>query len=256
MTELIPKTPEAEQVHEEFLERCRDGLDKFRRLAGYSGMPLVTSGTLLLSTFLPSKGTEKAHEAALQFVALCPECGNTGAGKPTLENPDGYPCGKCNGTGRVREHHFITFAGETGRGKTHLAIGIGWFWIGQNIGVVKYWHVGELLDAIRAEYDYQPKSQYGIPLAGELEKCKAASLLILDDLGAEKTTDWVVEKLDMLINHRWIEQKPTVFTTNLAPDQLPPRLRSRIKEGVTVTLEGIDYREYKAKLRRQGKVKV
>ena len=200
--------------------------ERFDSLARFSGMPLITGRTELLMTFLPGKGTKKAYQAAIAFVAT---------------NEDGTP---------KREHHFITFVGEPGRGKTHLALGIGWQWLGQDRGTVRYWQVSELLDAMRAEYDKRPDDGYGNPVIGEFERCKGASLLILDDLGVEKSTEWAIDKLDTLINHRWLEEKPTVFTTNLAPGQLQPRIRSRIKEGVVVTLEGGDYREYKAKLRK------
>jgi len=204
--------------------------ERFNARARYSGMPLLTGETHTLMQFLPGKGTQAAYDAALQYVAV--------EGEPGHESP-------------LYDHHFITFIGEPGRGKTHLALGIGWQWIGR--GTVKYWQVSELLDAMRAEYDNPPKNDYGVTLPGEFDKCKGASLLILDDLGVEKSTEWAVDKLDTLINHRWLELKPTVFTTNLAPEQLQPRIRSRIREGVTVTLEGQDYRELKAKLRREVK---
>lgn len=195
--------------------------ERFDRLAKYSNMPLVTGGKFTLMQFLPGKGTQQAYQAAIDYLT------------------------------DKREHHFITFVGEPGRGKTHLALGIGWQWLGQDFGVVKYWQVSELLDAMRAEYDNPPKDTHGFPMMGEFDRAKECDLLILDDLGVEKSTEWVVDKLDTLINHRWLEELPTVFTTNLAPGQLQPRIRSRIKEGVTVTLEGPDYRELKAKLRRE-----
>jgi|TARA_R100000501_G_C2601760_1_gene98639 DNA replication protein DnaC len=199
--------------------------DRFEQLARFSGMPRRTGETHLLMTFLPGRGNKEAHQAAIDFVT------------------------------DKREHHFITLAGEVGRGKTHLALGIGWQWLGQGLGTVKYWQVSELLDAMRAEYDKKPEDDYGNPLKGQLEYCKDCSLLILDDLGTEKTTEWVADKLDALINHRWLEEKPTVFTTNLEPKQLLPRIRSRIKEGVVITLEGLDYREYKAKMRKAKEAK-
>ncbi len=210
-------------------EEAKEQNEKFDRLVRYSGMPLITAKTHLLMKFLPGKGNKKAYQTALDYVAADDE-------------------GKSK-----REHHFIIFVGETGRGKTHLALAIGWQWLGLGLETVKYWQVSELLDAMRAEYDNPPKNDYGFPLPGEFDKCKGVSLLILDDLGVEQSTPWAREKLDTLINHRWLEQKPTVFTTNMAPSQLQPRLRSRIKEGVVVTLEGIDYREFKAKMRREKK---
>uniref|UniRef100_A0A6M3J8P6 Putative DNA replication initiation protein n=3 Tax=viral metagenome TaxID=1070528 RepID=A0A6M3J8P6_9ZZZZ len=204
-------------------EQVAERNEKFDRMARFSGMPLATSETLLLMKFLPGPGTKTAYAAALAFV-----------GEP--------------------EHHFLTFVGEPGRGKTHLALGIGWHWLAQDKGTVKYWQVSELLDAMRAEFDKPPETETGAPLPGQFELAKGVSLLILDDLGVEKTSEWVADKLDTLVNHRWLEGKCTVFTTNLAPSQLAPRLRSRIKEGVTVTLEGPDYREIKAKMRRAKEV--
>ena len=210
-------------------ERIEEQNERFDRMAKYSGMPVATADKLALMKFLPVKGTRKAYDAALRYVAV--------EGEPGHERP-------------LREHHFLTFVGEPGRGKTHLALGIGWQWLGLNYGLVKYWQVSELLDAMRGEYDKPPLDRYGVLLPGAFEQAKKASLLILDDLGVEKSTEWAVDKLDTLINHRWLMELPTVFTTNLAPGQLQPRIRSRIKEGVTVTLDGIDYREYKAKMRK------
>ena len=193
----------------------------FNSLARWSGMPPRTGATHVLMTFLPSSGTKKAYQAAIDYLTA------------------------------KREHHFITFVGEPGRGKTHLAIGIGWQWLSQNLGTMKYWQVSELLDAMRREYDGPPKDRYGVLLKSIFDMCKDADLLILDDLGVQKTTEWVADKLDTLINHRWLEEKPTIFTTNLAPNQLQPRIRSRLREGVVVTLEGPDYREIKAKRRKE-----
>ncbi len=217
------------------LERIDKVNERFDRLTRHSGMPLKTGNTHLLMTFIPGPGTKEAYQAAIDYVA---------------KNDDGEP---------KREHPFITFVAEVGRGKTHLAMGIGWQWIGNGYGTVKYWQVSELLDAMRAEYDNPPKGGNDQPLPGVFDKCKSTNLLILDDLGAEYHKQgggqsWVDEKLDTLINYRWLEEKCTVFTTNLQPSQLQSRLRSRIKEGVVVTLEGIDYREFKAKQRREVKV--
>jgi len=209
--------------------------ERFMQLARASGMPTKTSETHVLMNFLPCNGTRQAYQSAIDFAT------------------------------DKREHHFITFVGEPGRGKTHLALGIGWQWIGQysgqSIDTVRYWQVSELLDAMREEYNNPPKDQYGFPMRGELKTCESAGLLILDDIGTEYhkrqysnqdwAQSWVDERLDTLVNHRWLEEKPTVFTTNLAPSQLQPRIRSRLKEGVVVTLEGPDYRELKAKLRRR-----
>lgn len=196
---------------------------RFDRLARISGMPPSTGNTHTLMQFLPIKGTQNAYDAALRYVSQARQ--------------------------GEYDHHFITFIGEPGRGKTHLALGIGWQWLGQGLGVVRYWQVSEFLDAMRAEFNTPPVNSSGFAVPGVFDHTKACSLLILDDLGVEKSTEWVIDKLDTLINHRWLEGKCTVFTTNLAASQLQPRVRSRIKEGVTVMIDGQDYR---AKQRKEA----
>ena len=41
-----------------------------------------------------------------------------------------------------------------------------------------------------------------------------ADLLVLDDLGAEKTSEWVEETMNLIVNTRYNERRPTMFTSN------------------------------------------
>ena len=202
-----------------------DMSERYQSLARYSRMPFNTSYSRRLYNFLLLQGKKKAYQAALDFIA-CDE------GQPK------------------RQHHFITFGGDRGRGKTHLALGIGWHWLDNNMGVVRYWTIEELLDAMRREYAEPPQNDYGFALRSEFEHCQKADLLILDDLGAEKATEWAIAKLDELVDFRYINELATVFTTNLLFSQLPERVASRLQEGVTVNLEGPDYRKIIARERQ------
>ena len=51
---------------------------------------------------------------------------------------------------------------------------------------------------------------------------------VLDDLGTESATAWAKEKLYQLFNHRYNAKLPTVITTASNPDDIEPRLASRI----------------------------
>lgn len=82
-----------------------------------------------------------------------------------------------------------------------------------------------------------------------MDRCKFTSLLILDDLGAQRNTDWALEQLDSLIDHRYVCEKLTIFTTNLTSKQLPARIASRLNEGECIKLTCCDYRELKARRR-------
>jgi DNA replication protein DnaC len=60
------------------------------------------------------------------------------------------------------------------------------------------------------------------------EKVCNSPLLILDDLGVQNSTAWAKEKLDQLLNHRYIHELPTVITTSIPVDNLDERIRTRI----------------------------
>jgi DNA replication protein DnaC len=198
--------------------------NRFRRLAVWSGVPIITWQTHRLYNFIRRSGTERAHQATLDFIA-----------------------------GKVR-HHFLTFVGETGRGKTHLALGIAWHWLENDMGLVKYYQVASLLDDLRQGYNVtDPESQNSFD---ELMKwLKKVDLLIIDDLGVEKLTEWVAEKLDEIVDHRYLNQGKTVFATNLSPKTLSSRgeqrLASRMMEGVVEVLKCEDYRPIKASLHQK-----
>lgn len=72
--------------------------------------------------------------------------------------------------------------------------------------------------------------------------------LIIDDLGAERATDWTADRLFAVVNRRWLEERPTIVTSNLGPKALEeaigPRLFSRLvgNGAVTIVLSGADRR--------------
>ncbi|MFM8392451.1 MAG: ATP-binding protein, partial [Acidobacteriota bacterium] len=87
-----------------------------------------------------------------------------------------------------------------------------------------------------------------------LEPVYQADVLVLDELGASKPTDWVRDTMTQIINTRYNDRKVTIFTTNYLDD--PPsnaeesltdrvgvRLRSRLYEMCKVVrVKGADYR--------------
>jgi DNA replication protein DnaC len=81
-----------------------------------------------------------------------------------------------------------------------------------------------------------------------------AELLVLDDLGAEKPSEWVEETVNLIVNTRYNERRPTIFTTNYEdlPDEAELeslkvrvgfRLHSRLHEMCEfLEYDGGDYR--------------
>lgn len=81
------------------------------------------------------------------------------------------------------------------------------------------------------------------PLPGLID----ADLVVLDDLGREKVTDWASERLYVLVNERYNALRPTVVTSNFTPDVLAERgydaIVSRlIEDSRAVVIDAPDYR--------------
>jgi DNA replication protein DnaC len=75
----------------------------------------------------------------------------------------------------------------------------------------------------RTGEDYEPTLDY----------IRRVPVLALDDLGAEKTTEWAAEQIYEVLNYRYVKRKPTLVTSNLAPKELPDydgRLASRLRD--------------------------
>ncbi len=120
----------------------------------------------------------------------------------------------------------LFLSGDVGAGKTRLVATIA-NELALRHGVrAAVWPVPELLERLRRS----------IGSAGEgedrLESVRRARCLILDDIGAERLTDWIQERLYLIIDFRYREGLPTLFTSNLTlkelTDQLSHRIASRI----------------------------
>ena len=86
---------------------------------------------------------------------------------------------------------------------------------------------------------------------GDEGKGKIVDLLHVDDVGAEKTSEWVLEQLYAIVNARYEEERSILVTTNLERDELVEQVRertvSRLEEMCTlVPLFGEDARRFVA----------
>jgi DNA replication protein DnaC len=115
--------------------------------------------------------------------------------------------------------------GPFGTGKTGLAVSALREWIGHFGGEQDclFMTVPNLLDRIRSTYGPSTDSTE----RQVLESVKSVGLLVLDDLGAERVTDWVAEKLFTIINHRHDEDLETIFTSNLNIAELASHIGER-----------------------------
>jgi DNA replication protein DnaC len=141
--------------------------------------------------------------------------------------------------------------GPPGVGKTHLAVAALRRVVGEKGGRGVFYDTRELLRVIRKTYDPVSRSTEG----AVLDPVVSADLLVLDDLGAEKTSEWVEETLNYIVNERYSRKRLTIFTSNYDisddatdPDSLQARvgfrMYSRLHEMCEfLHLDGADYRE-------------
>lgn len=140
--------------------------------------------------------------------------------------------------------------GAFGTGKTGIAVAALRGMIRRYRGDGLFTTVPVLLDTIRRGYDRKPRGQEDEEddSANLLERVKDATYLVLDDLGAERVTDWVAERLFVIVNHRHDHEQVTIFTSNLSPDQLGAHIGERtmwriIEMAEIVKLDGPNLRD-------------
>lgn len=135
--------------------------------------------------------------------------------------------------GRIES--WVLLAGANGTGKSHLCYAATRRLIDRGESAV-YALVPELLDGFRAclgrqqAWERQPDSMKPVTFEEAFADVLTADWLILDDLGAERATDWADERLFLLIDARYRNCQPLLITTNCAADSLPKRIASRLKD--------------------------
>ncbi|MDQ3803553.1 MAG: ATP-binding protein [Acidobacteriota bacterium] len=143
----------------------------------------------------------------------------------------------------------LLLTGPVGVGKTHLAVAILRGLIEKGVPCLFY-EFGALLKEIQDSYSPAQQTSELKVLAPVYE----TEVLVLDELGAVKPTDWVRDTMGQIIGRRYNDRRLTVLTTNYPDERRAPseetledrvgaRLRSRLYEMCrTVTVEGEDYR--------------
>ena len=134
--------------------------------------------------------------------------------------------------------------GKTGLGKTHLSLAVAGKAVESGYGVI-YTSAQNLFNKLE-------KEKFGRSDGNTEETILDCDLLIIDDLGAEFTTQFTVSALYNIINSRELEGKPTIISTNLTPEQLTStyseRIASRILSNfVMLYFDGSDIRQIKTR---------
>lgn len=140
------------------------------------------------------------------------------------------------------EKPLLVLTGTKGVGKTHLACGIVHEVFERHGARGQFWPVIELLDRYRATYDEDRARETVEAVDAQLRQC---AVLVLDDFGTHKSTEWAEERLFRLVDERYRDLRPLVVTTNLPLMELPDRVKSRLADGscsTVVNVSGTDRR--------------
>lgn len=170
---------------------------------------------------------------------------------------DGYPI-ETEGKG-------LLLSGDIGVGKTHLAVGILKDLILKRGVVGLFYDYRELLKEVQNTYN----NEVAATELGVLKPVFDAEVLVLDELGAAKPTDWVWDTVAQILNSRYNESRTTIITTNYANapsmvatsaagetaarramrdetlgDRIGERMLSRLQEMcVVIDIHGKDFRQ-------------
>lgn len=169
------------------------------------------------------------------------------AGKPVLND------------GLVQYPGSILLTGKTGCGKTHLAVSIVTELVKRSFSIdCIFVTAPEILLEIRSTFNTTRNTNYDKWINGEpghtceteeevLDKYSNCGLLILDDLGAEKVSDFTIQSLYLIIDRRNRNLKPTIVTTNLTLEEIETlidaRMASRLSDMKVIKLNMPDYRK-------------
>ena len=205
------------EIEKEQQEREREAAvarqERAERLYSKSGL----SKRLMACTFESFEkrpGTEKALEAANRYAEMF--------------------------TGKTEKG--LLFIGGYGNGKSHLAAAICHELIKREVWCV-FWTVPQLLARIRSTFNQGNQEQE----ADILRSLRSCNLLVLDDLGTEKVSDWVAETLFVIIDNRYQDMKPVIVTTNCSPKELAEKVGGKTHSRILAMTEGVlvkagDYR--------------
>ena len=165
----------------------------------------------------------------------------------------------------------LLFVGEAGVGKTHLAVGIAKALIREKGIECVFYDYADLLKQIQESYNPTVKTTE----LGLLRPVFEAEVLVLDDLGSVRPTEWRWDTIRLIVNTRYNDSRTTIITSNFADepaagvvdpdaprksesfaaaraaarketlgDRIGERMRSRLHEMCKIVkMEGSDYRQ-------------
>jgi DNA replication protein DnaC len=176
---------------------------------------------------------------------------------PRFRDPIHLPTAVTEWAAKGKRAEGLYLAGQVGTGKTHTAWAAVAAWCtaagvkphgghaiddylggGYSCPSVIFTRLTDLLDDMRPGEDGRQR----------IRNCQSTGLLVLDDIGAEKPSEWTQERLYSIIDERYSDCQPLIVTSNLPPSKLAgqtgDRVASRLAEMCAVApMTGTDRRK-------------
>ncbi len=187
---------------------CSELCGGYRVLRALYNLSRMPEGYRYNIPLKPDTADVPAFEALNEYKEAVLEKVEAGAGLYIWGNHTGN--GKTSWACKIMSHYFRKIAFDTGL---------------ENEGL--YIFLPTFLEDLRDSYeDKDPDFEQVLSMV------KSCKLLIIDDIGAERVTDWVRERMVSIINTRVSNNLSTIYTSNLSPEELKEELGDRISSRV------------------------
>lgn len=195
--------------------RCHDTLFILRASGDYTSIFLpcpqcLPPAVYTVANFKKVKGTEAAIEATRNFI-------------------------------KRRKPPWLVILGGHGAGKTHLARAVSRYCI-EHMVDVRYVYSIDLFDTLRAGFQFRDDAG----AVSQLERNYIQpEVLIVDDFGAEKESEWVRERTEKIFNYRYEKRLLTMITSNLKLEEFIPAIKSRMLDKSVCRVAGMTAQDYR-----------
>lgn len=143
----------------------------------------------------------------------------------------------------LSEGRGITFYGNVGTGKTHLAICV--LMEAAKLGLSGYFVTEDgMFDRFKKDWN-DPDEEFKF-----LSQIQKVRFLVIDDMGIRRSSDYVSDRYEAVINTRYAKNIPTIITSNKSPNELAQvydRQMSRLSGNVEIQVTGPDARKHTPK---------
>lgn len=161
-----------------------------------------------------------------------------------------------NGLENIARGHGLFLQGPVGTGKSHLVASVlramlvnntGCFgkppgrfnFVGEPVYTGYYCSMVSVIDLLGQLRESFSSDRMRLAAQQLMHRCRTNAVVVLDDIGAEKPTDWVEEQLYALIDLRYRMQRSTFFTTNCTMKELEVQIGSRSFSRIFEMCEGV-----------------